>query len=291
VVVSNPQLQRGDETNRKYLGDILKLTLAGTGVGMGIRSILGFRDMLAKNVEKRRRSAHPAVIDVGVPRYTEEREKVAKIYWPPKTNVTIREKPTMLDRFLGRNTDKFWAKPWAPGAAVLLPAAGLYGGYKFIDYVMNKIHQKEREKELEGAKEDYRKALVQQYTTDSIKSAEDVELAKDLDELAGHIKRALSWSELIQGIAAGYIPLAAILAGGTGLAAYNWTKSQSPEERLANAIKQRERLRWAARPPEIYAVAKDIPVRLQKAQTKDTFAKATPEEEEEVRKIARWYMP
>lgn len=57
-----------------------------------------------------------------------------------------------------------------------------------------------------------------------------------------------------------YGTLAGLLALGSGTAAYKFTKDRSTNKLMEDAIKQRERERWARRPPEIYAIP--TPVRL-----------------------------
>lgn len=174
--------------------------------------------------------------------------------------------PGLDDLVKGRLNEEHTAKPWFLPTALGLGGAGLYGGYKAVDKVLETKRKQDKEQELEDAKEEYRRALVEQYSPEGVKrGAEQDELGKDLSELYQLHKQA-SWASAtapVAGPALGlYGALAGILAGGTGLATYEWAKDKSPSERLSKALKDRERLRWATRPPEIYAVAKPVPVRV-----------------------------
>ena len=207
---------------------------------------------------------------------------------------------TIADWFAGRTHVNKLDKPWFIPAISAATLGGLYGGYTGLDSIMDKIHKRDREKELEDAKEEYRNALVEQYTPDSpaIKRSSSNELQRDLDELYKLHKQATLGKTVnnTAGFGTGmYLTLAALLGGTTGLATYNWAKKNSPDQRLAEAIKQRERLRWATRPPEIYAITKPKSVRINK--TTPTYAPGSEEDEQLVskyssaRKFAALYKP
>lgn len=283
----------GDESNAEALRGALGLGAAGIGAGIGLRSLLGWRDMLARNVAKRRKSQKPAVVEVTVPAPAEKLGSDApSLHIPPSAQMPgdpVAPPASLGDWFKGRTTDKLWAKPWFPLAAIGLPTAGIYGGYKLIDSIMDRAHARDRASELEKAKEEYRRALIEQYTTaNPAKHASQAsELSKDLNELVELVKQGGNlFTEGAGALAGGYLPLAALLGGGAGLATYNWVRARSPEERLAKAIKQRERLRAASRPPEIYAVTHPRPLPIN-----NPFHEASPDDEEAVKKIAALYRP
>lgn len=293
---------------------ILGLSMTGLGVGAGARSIMGLRDLLAKPFKSTPRPAHPAVVSVRLPvaQDEEEEEVPYRRQLFPKTAEEDLGPPTILqvagkgiknlahsvnpfasdipehsfgDWLAGRTHPSVPAKPMFWPLAVGGTGAGLIGGYKLMDKALGGLHHRDKERELEAAKEDYRRALVEQYSPESVKhgSAND-DVGANLDKLWQMQKEAGGGNDVAGGIAGGYLTLAGLLAGGTGLATYNWVKGRSPEERLAKLVKQREQLRWATRPPEIYAVAKPQPVRLQ-AQEK-TYSPGTEADEEIVHKVA-----
>jgi len=164
------------------------------------------------------------------------------------------------DWFLGKYNPKIMEKPWFLTTTLGLGGLGAYGGWKLADKILDWRRESDIRQELEEAKEEYRRALISQHSADKAASAGPTldealgtayELVKSAgfgDWLAGQIR---GWGGLGANF---YLPIAAMLAGISGLGAYHFAKGRSPEERVAKAIKQRERLRWAIRPPEIYAV-------------------------------------
>lgn len=312
----------GDATQSAAFNKILRIGLLSMGAGVGARTLMGLHDTVDDHF-KRRKPVNPAVVAVNVPEAEMEEEAPTlqrslgpKLGgWedtgaPGLLDVATRAvagpeavgpKSTLGDFFRGRLSADPMSKPWFLPAAVAAGGAGIIGGYKGTDALLGKIKKHRDQQELEKTKEDYRRALIEQYSPESVKqSAQRDELGSDLSELYHLYKQAGGLTDVAGTGVGGYLALAGLLAGGTGLATYNWAKGRSPDERLAKAIKQREQLRWATRPPEIYAVARPSPVRVQSpAQEEDTFAPGSEADKETVRKyaaacksaaeIAAWY--
>lgn len=321
----------GATTNAIARNKVLGIGLTALGLGAAGRSLIGLRDMYAKAFSHRPAPTAPAVVEIGVPTVTEDDDEeqnrqnrmraptlfksADKFNYNPSpsdpsntanigilpdvnpTDVTASPLKAMLNYLGGLKHVTPTTKPWFMTAALGAGMGGLYGGYKLVDHVLDKTHQADKDRELEDAKNEYRKALVEQYspTSPAVKRANaEATLGEDLNtlyELTKEATRKGGWGDKFNdwsGTAlSGYGALAALLAGGSGLAAYNWTKARSPEERLAKAIKQREKLRWSTRPPEIYAVTKPLPVRMSSQERpKDIFTEATPEDQEAVQKIS-----
>lgn len=286
---------------------VLGIGLAGIGVGAGARSLMGLSDLLAqKHEEERRRTSRPAVVQLNVPTLaaddgtktasdpTDEAPSVAGLLgrWGQRAVGSLLPSSQSTGDFLaGRHNVSETAKPWFWPAAGLAAAGGLAGGYGVVNSALTGVHTQDKQKQLEDAKNEYRRALVQQYSADSTnikRGAAQDELGRDLHELYTLCKEADWWTDAMGHLTGGYGLFAGLVGTGAGVATYNWAKSRSPEERLANAIKQRERLRWATRPPEIYAVAKPSPVRLssEAGQEAATYSPGANEEEDAVRKVA-----
>lgn len=288
----------GDASNREALKSIAALSLLGLGTGMGVRGLFGLGEWLGQHRVKKPQP-RPAVLEVAVPQITrEDEEKKASnttSYVPPSgININVPRAANTWDWLTGRTYDSWLAKPWFLTAALGLPALGLYSGYRGMDSLMDTLRKKDKDDELNKAKEEYRKALMEQYSTESnAKFSSDSSISADLSKLynrykeSGYIDKVESAATQVvekkaffedpignlrgavsSGVGA-YIPLALLLGGGSALATYNWVKSRQPEKRLAEVIKQRERLRWATKPPEIYAVQKPIPVTVVKNDESD----------------------
>ena len=295
----------GDATQLDALRQVLGIGLTGLGVGGGVRSIQGLRDMFARIGAKPRRNPRAAVVSLNVPT-TEGIDKQAgdeDAANPVELAARVGlgglgslipswPKGTTGDFLMGRMNATHTAKPWFLPLALGAAGGGLMGGYRAMDAGLDHLHKQDKDRELEDAKSEYRKALVEQYSADhpNIKTSSDSSLGADLHELYQlHKVGAFEKESLVDGLGTllgAYGAGALLVGGGTAAATYNWAKSRSPEERLANAIKQRERLRWATRPPEIYAVAKSAPVRVSE-NPQNRFNKADDDEEETVRKIAK----
>lgn len=289
----------GDATNPEALKQVALLGLAAFGGSAGVRSLVGLKDMFAKAIAKRRPVMHPAVIEANVPEVQEEDENgLMRLRPPGLSSKYASTTPTWLDYFMGRRHTDLLSKPWVIPAGLAASTAGIVGGWKGVGNVLENAKKNEKEQELENVKEEYRKALVEQYTPDSpaIKRAGS-KLGEDLDELYELCKTAEgSWLnplDYIPGhdmrgkLSGGAIALAGLLATGTGLATYSWAKGRTPEERMAKAIKQRERLRWATRPPEIYAITRPQPVRLSKDQNETEYSAPTHDAENTFREYTK----
>jgi hypothetical protein len=278
---------------------ILGLGALGLSAGASLRSLLGMKDLISDGFSKRKEPMHPAVVEVNVPKTApddDDEDLPQRGFAPRRLGAKIAEEaaplgppsvseiawqavrrpfsalfkepetpgPGVSDFLAGRTHANETAKPWFWPAAIGAAGLGGYGGYKAIDQVLGGLHKRDKQRDLEEAKEEYRKALVEQYSPEGVKAgAAQDELNRDLSELYTLYKQAGGLWDTAGTATGAYLALAGLLAGGTGLATYNWAKSRSSDERLAKAIKQRERLRWATRPPEIYAIARPAPVKLE----------------------------
>lgn len=177
--------------------------------------------------------------------------------------------------------------PWAVPAILGGGALAGVAGYKGMDWLLNKKRKMDLNAELAGAKDEYQQALLDMYDPQRVKmlkagSAADA-LNRDLDALAalvvGREKRANeTWGEWAARHAGSVLPndigervsnagnsfgglgvgLYGTLAAGTGLGvgamSYAHHMQNDPAKALAEALKQREKERWAKRPPEVFAV-------------------------------------
>jgi hypothetical protein len=292
----------GDASNTELLQQLAGLGLVGLSAGAGVRSIMGIRDWMHR-LRERPNPYAPAVIRVVSPPEEEEEDSLRparlKAANPTAPAAAPQMDPTWMDWLLGRTTDKAWAKPWFMTAAIGAPMLGLAAGYRGVDNLMDSVTKRQRQSELDSAKEDYRKALLQQFYSEKAGSADDpaCELGRDLTELYGRYKEAgetrdlLRWmgntagtgirntvgaigeglglptpqtlSEAAGAVTGAYAPVGLGIAGLSGYLAYNWARGRQPDKRLADAIKARARARLASRPAEIYAIempaGKEVP--------------------------------
>lgn len=156
-------------------------------------------------------------------------------------------------------------------------AAGIYGGWKLTDWLLRKNRRAAVDAQLEKSKQDYRKALNEQYeamlppqaqkTAGALldQTAEAMEKRGwdwpkiDVTPITKHLRipggqTADDWTNRLLGT---YATVAGMTALGTGVGAYNWSRNRSEAAALEKALRQR-RLDRAARPAPVMAVAKDV---------------------------------
>lgn len=298
-----PPVDPGTQSNIDALKKILGLSALMFGIGATGRSLMGMKELVRRpEIKPTRIGPRPTILHVPTPPEDEEEEAIlAAPSLRPRLKLAVLEtapspdKPVALQlpggiyinpqgegevppggyvppkkehSFAGGAwTTNPMEKPWYLATALGLSGAGLYGGYKLADLILDWRRRRDAAKEIEEAKEDYRKSLLEQYDVDrpTKRASADPDLAEDLDALSEFVKTAAlpdwmpNWLKGKLGLATNmYLPIAGMLALTAGLGAYHYAKRRSPEERLAKAIKQRERLRWAVRPPEIYAVPEPL---------------------------------
>lgn len=301
-------------TNWEALKQVGQIGLMGLSLGAGTKALLGIRDLFSRpSFAPPKIGPRPSVIEVNVPEEQEEQEEQRKSRrkmaadQPPAPGVLLDpvETPSgtvqppippgpippsgWMSYLAGLSSTGIKDKPLFFPGAVGAGMLGIYGGWKGVGAISDWHHDLARKRELEDAKREYRNALVEQYNSDK-RAADNV--AGVLDELAGRmVKTAFSGGEAL----GSYLTLAGLLAAGSGMATYNYVKSRTPENRLAKAIKQRERLRWASRAPEIYAVSKPTPVPTPTTALQDEDAEASDQDEmrarmpPNIRKLASLY--
>lgn len=249
------------------LKDILTVGGLAAAGGIGARGLLGLRYMFGRRRPNLSRAIGPTVISVPTPVYRNPKDEERAQALALKTaNVTSR---TQL--------------PWYLPGVTLAGIGGLAGGYKLMDYLMDRKRKSDLQAEVDAAKADYHKAMIDQYDPAAVPAAGAVVpdlplpaktvnpggapqlalkaagLQADLDALVAQVeKQAMpGWAGKGLGI---YGTLASLLALGSGAAAYKFTKDRSTNTLMEDALKQRERERWARRPPEVYAIP--TPVKL-----------------------------
>jgi hypothetical protein len=134
-------------------------------------------------------------------------------------------------------------------ALVGMTAAGGLAGYRLTDNLFGARAESDRRAELEAARERYHRALMGQYDKEAAATAAPDDLPARLDLL--HTKLALTWSELLPGLA---MTGMGALAAGTGWTTYNYLNEHSPRKAVEQALRQREEELYAGRPAPILVV-------------------------------------
>lgn len=160
-------------------------------------------------------------------------------------------------------------------------AAGLYGGWKLVDYLLEKNREANVRAQLESAKKDYRRALNEQFqaelppakqaaagTLDKVAAAFEKEGSKFLGvdlpdfrintgELVSRMPGAQGTQDMANALGGAYAVALGLTGLGTGIGAYNWTRNRSEANALERALRRR-RMERAGLPAPVMAVAKDV---------------------------------
>ncbi len=283
--VTPAQKLQGRTDAAKQLMALLGLGAAG---GVGVRGLMGLRDMFAgSSVPAAMPSAHiPQPINLSR-RFPLEDEKERGVAMQKAAQTPPPAGGDGIAGFIARNNlipDTDTLNPlmnsWGIPAGIGAIGGGAYGGYHLLDWLLKKERSQENENAVESAKQDYQKALAEQYRAAMMaKQGEDdlglgeladcyAEKAATLSVLPylGNFGRTLrdsyrgvvghdTYSALEGGVNA-----AAILAAlGTGTGTYNWVKGKNKQELLRKALQKRQQQRQLLSPPPILAVPEDEP--------------------------------
>ena len=293
-----PAVTTGQMAAAKQLLKLLGLGVAG---GVAYRSLQGFSDVAkpppnaagpGSNIpyqisvygkpgpyeEERTKRADDAATDGGWGGTLQKLLNDARQIPVTKTLASMLPHPT---------TVRPLANEWGMPAATLVAGAGLYGGYKGVDWLLGKEKQRASQKAVQNAEEDYHNAIAEQYRAAMMgKQAGDdlginnladqyLETGKTVDP--GMRKQAIIMSALghywpdldkmysnlyfghdtYQGLKGGVNTAALLAALGGGKLTYDWAKQQAPQDILQKAIQHRQRLRQQSSPVPIVAVPEE----------------------------------
>ena len=230
--------QEQDAWNR-----MLSMLLVGGGLGAGARGLVSLRDAFRKKPTVDPQSTVPETIPIILP----QRQKTA-------------------DDLLGARADggmNYWEYPVGMSAG----AGGLMGGWKLMDWLMDKRRKASMQAELDRAQADYQQALRDDVNAASVVKSASTEPSldtiydhlQDEQKVASHFEQlaangALDWllekrsnnlSGLLHGVGGTYLT-ALLLAGGlSGLGMYQRTRSAQE----ADDLNKRRRLSRTAPQP------------------------------------------
>lgn len=149
--------------------------------------------------------------------------------------------------------------PMSVGAA----AAGVGGGWKLTDWLMDQRRSAQTEEELAKAKHDFHAALIAQAQAARTKRASDGEsVGEKLDRLCDALEKRAANENIMDSAAwpVGLYQLAAgTLAAGAGYGTYQWTKNRSQSKLLNKALQERARRMWQQQLQPVSVVPVRVP--------------------------------
>lgn len=223
---ANQQLQR-------HAGQQLqKVLLTSLGVGLAGRGAWGLAQLLHRNLAKpvQPASARP----VPLPMLYEQEPKQAGVAG---------------DFLQGRHATTLQGVPWFMPAAVGAGIGGLSGGWKLMDYLLDKRRQGDVDQDLEAAKREYEAALL---AGSGKQAAAADELGQELEGLCDDVEKQAS--DLAGQIAGGYGTYALLSALVAGLMAHQYGQKRQTRRVLERAQTARRRERAAQAPAPLMAL-------------------------------------
>ncbi len=225
----NQQLQ-ADATK-----DILKALLLAGGLGAAARGASGLQSMFAP----KKKVSPGRVVEMPVPYPTESDGEEKK-----------------ADNSLA--TSRYGLNYFMPSMLLGAPLAA-YGGWKGVDAILNSQRRKEKEKELEQAKQEYEQALLGAYKkgTDEALDSAFSGLEKDASPLDWVQNKINQVAPNLAGASQGALLTAGLVSAPLGyMIVNNAMKKNSRRAILEKALAERARRQALSQPPEIYAVPK-----------------------------------
>lgn len=221
----------------------------GLGLGAGAAGLYGLYHLLKRNAGQKKYRGGPPDLPLSYPvPAKEDPETVAA------PNFRIRTAADPAGAVQGGWASTFGGIPWYYPAAVGLPIAGMALGWKGVDKLLQSARNKERESEVESAKQEFESALSSQYErpTSNRALSKAARLSQALDAI--YEKRGnVDFGDLAGQLAGSYGVYALASGLGTGGLLYNYMRRRSEKAIMEKALKRREMQRFQQQPPEIYA--------------------------------------
>lgn len=252
------------QLRQNAMQDVGNLALAGAGVGVGARGLLGLYNMLKRNLVDPKTTHGPAVVELPVP--VEDEEKRAGLG----------------DFFSGEGATAKAGIPWYGPAMLFGGMAGLGAGWKGMDALLDARRRADTAAELNDARQNFHDALLAQYArpvqpTGSlrIKKEEKEKAAADLEKVAEALdglyddfaaileKRAElpTFSDAAGALTGGYGMYAGLTGLLSGALIYDKARKRSRQAIIEKALQRRARRQFTQQPTEIFAVPTAVPHR------------------------------
>lgn len=242
------------QAERDAWNRMLATLVTGAGVGAGLRGIMGLRNFMRNKPEVDVQSSIPQAIPIPIPR-------------PDPLKLRLEEqRQKQSSPVMGARPDgglNYWEWPVGVAAA----GGGLAGGWKLVDWLMNKRRKASISGELDKAKSEYDQALSDQYEAAML--GKGASASPTLDAVYDHLSdpsrcqahlEKLGFNSLVpeswkttgrnigHGAAGAYLTALMAITGLSGLGAYKWTKSKGQGKAMERAIQRRRAMRSEPQP-------------------------------------------
>lgn len=241
--------------------DVRNISLAGLGAGVAGRGVLGLLGMFKKPLAERS-SLNASVMPLPYP--VEDDETPDRIAAPKRAEDLVVKAGLAVSSKAGL--------PWYATAGMLGGLGSMALGWKLTDSVLDRVRRREREAELEKARQEFRSSLLMQYDAPLSPAGSDPARPKAaaavtaLDQIFDTIvaaisqteKQAVDWRNMLGagiGTYAAVGSLGALIAGGL---VYEKARKRSQRAVLEKALQRRDRRRFMQSPTQIFAVPEPV---------------------------------
>ena len=229
--------QRQELVNKDLWNNLAAILGLGAGLGLTARGAQGVYNV-GRHAFTQPKTLGPKTITIPTPN---EEEK----------NASIGD--TAGEFFGGAHSSNWKSHPLAIPGALAAGSVGTIGGWKLMDYVLDKQRRAEQESELAKARQQYEQALLSQH--DKGASA----LGKDLDRLFDLLEEKRASLGDTAGTAFGLATApAGALALISGLVTHNVASKRRQQALLQKAMAKRRREQAQINPTRIYAIPKPM---------------------------------
>ena len=232
------------------LGDVRNMALASLGVGATGAGLVGLYNLVKRNTRPRKHPSPTLALPYPVA------EKAAG--W------LDRLVPKTAGFLAGDQAATKAGIPWYGPAMLTAGLAGLAGGWKGVDTLINKRRERDRAGELDAARQEFHDALMAQYDKPlagapphktAAAPSPMVKVGAALDALYDQFeKAALTLNDAAGQLAGGYGMYAGLTGLMTGALVYDKARKRQRRAILEKAVQRRERRKFNVAPPEIHAV-------------------------------------
>ena len=258
--------QRSQLVQQHLMESLPRIALTGAAVGAGGHGLLSLVGLLHRNLAKPTRSAYsPVLTDIPYPEEAvadeQERRKAAALKQGGLGDMLGSAWDEAKRIGTGEYADSILTHPL--GAPLTLGAGfgGAVGGYKLMDWLLNRQKKKGRNEDLSTAKQDYEQALLEQQVakragekTAAEKLGEELNrLADNWAQASAHFEKAGFTRQALGAALGAYLATGGVIGGLTGIGAYDFFSKRQPAALLRKAQREHRRDISAMRPAPIYA--------------------------------------
>lgn len=233
AILSAAQQAVNDQVKQQALSNIGRTAMGGLGVGAAAAGVGGLLQLLSKPLKYRNTPNF-----VSIPYPVRKKEETT----PPVKMAGVG------DFLAGNVASTVHGVPWYYPGLVAGGAGGALLGHGLVKKFLRHRKEKEQERELAGAQDEFQKAMLGQYSSP---------LKVALDKLYDRLEKEDKIATLADmgGQALGAYGAMGLLTGAAGASVgYNIAKKYRRRKVLDEAMKARMRQRFMASPPELIAV-------------------------------------